>query len=173
MDKREALRKFRLFADVLRPDQLDQLAAQCHPCFFRPKAILMTQGDFGSSMFGIVEGSVSVTFLDAMERENEVAVLTAGQVVGEMALLTGDRRTATVTALTSVDALEISKPALEKMFAKAPYLVESFAATLAIRKAMLDEIAAEHGVSITDYLVKQIRHIFSGVFGAEEKPVER
>lgn len=168
-DKRTTLRRFRLFADVLGPEQLDQLASQSRPCFFRAGSILMSQGDFGSSLYCIVDGLVSVVFCDAFDRENPVATLSGGEVVGEMALLTGDRRTATATALTNVDALEITKPALEKIFAKAPDLVENFAATLAIRQAMLDQIEADH-IPIRDNLVKQIRKVFFSVLRTDDRP---
>jgi CRP-like cAMP-binding protein len=168
-DAREALRQLRLFSDVLSPGQLDDLAAQCRPCVFRAGSILMTQGDFGYSMFGILNGVVSVTFVDPHERENAVATLSAGQVVGEMALLTGERRTATVAARTNVAALEITKPALEDVFANAPYLVESFAATLAIRRAMLEQVAADHSGLIREQFVRQIRKVFSGILGAAER----
>lgn len=168
VDAREALRRLPLFSDVLDPGQLDELAAQCRPRVFRARSILMSQGDFGSSMYGILDGVVSVTFVDPHERENAVATLSAGQVVGEMALLTGERRTATVVARTNVAALEITKPAVEQMFAKAPDLVESFAATLAIRRAMLDQIAADHSGLLRETFVRQIRKVFSGILAAAE-----
>ena len=167
---RDAIRQFRLFADVLSPAQLDELGSQCRACYFRPGSILMSQGDFGNSMFGILDGTVSVSFFDPSAYNNEVTTLTAGEVVGEMALLTGDRRTATATAVTNVDALEIGKPALEQIFAKAPYLVESFAASLTIRRAILDEIAAEHAEPIRTHLVRQIRKVFAGILGTEARP---
>jgi CRP-like cAMP-binding protein len=168
VDARDAVRRLRLFSDVLSPAQLDDLAAECRPRVFRARSILMSQGDFGSSMFGILDGVVSVVFVDPHERENAVATLSAGQVVGEMALLTGERRTATVIARTNVVALEITKPAVERIFAKAPDLVESFAATLAIRRAMLDQIAADSSGLLRETFVRQIRKVFSGILATAE-----
>ena len=49
--------------------------------------------------------------------------LGAGDIVGEMAVLTGLRRTA-VVAETDVAAIEISKTTLESLFAKAPELID-------------------------------------------------
>ena len=167
VDARDAVRWLRLFSDVLSPAQLDDLAAQCRPRTFRARSILMSQGDFGASMFGILDGVVSVSFVDPHARETAVATLSAGQVVGEMALLTGERRTATVTARTDVVALEITKPAVERIFEKAPDLVESFAATLAIRRAMLDQIAADSSGLLRDTLVRRMRKVFSGILAAE------
>ena len=168
VDARNAVRRLRLFSDVLSHTQLDDLAAQCRPRVFRAGSVLLSQGDFGSSMFGILDGVVSVVFIDPHERENAVATLSAGQVVGEMALLTGERRTATVAARTNVAALEITKPALEDVFANAPYLVESFAATLAIRRAMLQQVAADSSGLLREVLVRRIRKVFSGILAAAE-----
>ena len=102
----------------------------------------MHQGDFGSSMFGILHGRASVTFVDRLDRANAVTTVAAGEVVGEMAMLTGDRRSATVTAVTDVDAVEITRSALEKLFVEAPELMDAFAASLARRKAQLDQLTA-------------------------------
>src|SRR5687768_2113947 len=104
MNSRAALQQIHLFADVLSPRQLDGFATRCKVRFFREGSILMHQGDFGSSMFGILHGRASVTFVDRLDRENAVTTVAAGEVVGEMAMLTGDRRSATVTAVTDVDA---------------------------------------------------------------------
>jgi CRP-like cAMP-binding protein len=164
-DIRRALQAIHRISDVLGPDQLDALAAQCAPVFFPAGAVVMRQGDFGASMFGIVEGVVSVSFTDQLDRETELTQLRAGNVVGEMALLTGDPRTATVRALTDVSALEITKPALEQAFVDSPDLVERLAEVLAFRKAMLDKVAADHS-KLTDQFMLQIRRVFSGLLGS-------
>jgi CRP-like cAMP-binding protein len=163
VDIRSALQEIPRFADVLRPDQLDALALQCAARTFPAGAVLMAQGDFGASMFAIVNGRVSVRFADPGRRETEVTQLKAGNIVGEMALLTGDPRTATVTALSEVEAIEITKPALERAFEKSPDLVESFASVLTIRRMMLEQIAAEHHGQIAEQFVRQIRRVFGGI----------
>jgi hypothetical protein len=66
-----------------------------------------------------------VTYVDGLDRENEISRLRAGTVVGEIEMLTGDRRVATVRAVTLVHALEIPKSALERLFAKSPDLIEN------------------------------------------------
>lgn len=140
---RRDLQTIRLFSDALRPDQLDELALACSRASFRAGTVVMRQGDTGSVMFCIVEGEVSVTYVDQMNRRNEISTLRAGTVAGEIEILTGERRVATVTAITDVGALEIPKEALEALFARSPDLIENLAATLAIRQAILDQIAPD------------------------------
>ena len=53
-----------LFADALDQEQLTFLASESRAAFFRAGTRLMNQGDFGGSMFVIVEGKVAVNFTD-------------------------------------------------------------------------------------------------------------
>ena len=158
------LTKVPLFADALNETQLAFLAQQSRPAFFRAGTRLMNQGEFGGAMFVIVKGEVGVTFVDADAREQLVATLGAGDVVGEMSLFTGDRRTATVAAITNVDAIEITKWSLERVFAKAPELVDKFAAVLAKRQAELNAVSRPHSSSHEKF-TRQARKVFAGLFG--------
>jgi CRP-like cAMP-binding protein len=124
----------------------------------------MSQGDLGGAMFVIVAGRVGVRFVDPDGREQEVARLGPGDIVGEMSLFTGDRRTATVTALDNVDALKISKWSLERVFAKAPDLIDTFATFLARRQAQLDAVSRRH--PLEEGFVRQARKAFASLFGA-------
>src|SRR3954469_5143429 len=101
MDAREFLAGIPLFADALDGGQLRLLAAESHPALFLAGTRLMNQGDLGGSMFVIVKGEVSVNLADEEGHERRVATLGPGEIVGEMSLFTGDRRTATVSAATN------------------------------------------------------------------------
>jgi CRP-like cAMP-binding protein len=151
--------------EALDGDQLRLLAAQSRPALFRAGTRLMTQGEFGGAMFVIAAGEVAVTFAGADQREQSVAKLGTGDVVGEMSLFTGDRRTATVSAVTNVDAVEITKASLERVFARAPDLVDTFAAVLAKRQAELSAVAGAQSGESRDTFIRQARKAFAGIFG--------
>jgi CRP-like cAMP-binding protein len=161
-DASEVLTAIPLFGGVLNGDQIERLAAKCHLAVFPAGSMLMAEGDFGTSMFAIVEGSVSVTLADRRGDPHGVAALYAGDVVGEMSLLTGARRNATVTATTEVVALEITKFALEEILARAPDLIDSFGEVLARRQAELDRVAVDVARAGKDDIVGQIRRFFGG-----------
>lgn len=165
MDDAEAfLREVALFADVLDADQLRYLAAQSRPAFFRAGTRLMSQGDFGGAMFVIASGEVTVTFADAASREQAVAKLGPRDVVGEMSLFTGDRRTATVSAVTNVDAIEITKASLERAFARAPELVETFSAVLAKRQAELNAVSGSRVEQSGENFIQLARKAIAVIF---------
>lgn len=159
VDRRAFLAKMPLFADTLDGEGLDHLAAESALAFFPKDTILMSEGEFGGSMFAVVEGRVGVTLGDAGRRGHEVAELGPGEIVGEIALMTGQRRSATVVAETDVVAIEIPKFALEEMFTRSPELIDRFGAVLAGRQAKLRRVEAEaaHGHAIA----AQIRRFFA------------
>src|SRR6185503_3469518 len=164
MDALASLAKVPLFADALDEKQLAFLAKESRPAFFRGGTRLMSQGDFGGSMFVITDGKVGVTFVDADAREQSVATLGPGDVVGEMSLFTGDRRTATVAAVSNVDAIEITKWSLERIFAKAPDLIDEFATVLAKRQAELRAVAGTPSAASRASFTKQARKVFASIF---------
>ena len=66
---------------------------------------IVRQGDRGSSMFVVLRGNVMVTLEPSGQ---QVATITSGGFFGEMSMLTGDPRTATVRAVDDVQVLEIA-----------------------------------------------------------------
>jgi branched-chain amino acid transport system substrate-binding protein len=90
-------------------------------------------------MFVIDSGSVSVRIPDDSSAEtHEVARLGEGDVVGEMALLTGETRSADVVALTDVVAIEIGKSALQPLLIAHPELADALSEQIAQRQEDLE-----------------------------------
>ncbi|HEY0105416.1 MAG TPA: mechanosensitive ion channel family protein [Rhizomicrobium sp.] len=131
---RSALQHANLFSHVLDEEQSHELARRCRPVEFARGANLMSQGDAASSMFIIIEGAARVSVLGQNNDPREVAVLATGDVVGEMSLMTGAPRNATVTALTRLRALEITKDPVEALLKKSPDLLQRFSHVLARRE---------------------------------------
>jgi len=139
VNARDFLGTVAFFADVLDSAQLDALAAGSLLTKFARGSVIIPKHDAGSSMFTIVSGSVEVSTRDT-GRRSHVATLHAGDIIGEMSLLTGARRSATVIAADPVVALEISKSAMKPILDAAPALYDRFAAMLDKRRLELDRI---------------------------------
>ena len=116
----------------------------------------------GESMFVIHSGQVSVRIPDEDETGgvHEVAQLGEGDVVGEMALLTGETRTADVVALTDVVAIEIGKNALQPLLVKHPELADSLSAQIAQRQEHLDTLRDESPEEVQTTVLSRIRDWF-------------
>jgi len=134
MEVRDALSHAGLFRATLNDEQLNALAANCKRVEFARGDVLMRQGDPADSMYILLEGATSITLSTEISALHEVAVSAAGDVVGEMSLMTGASRTATATALTRLRALKVDKHAIEDLLKASPGLFELFSRFLAQRQ---------------------------------------
>lgn len=82
---------------------------------FQPGEIIVTQGDPGESVFVITMGSVRAYARRADGETTLVRELGEGEFFGEIALLTGEPRTATITAGERCEVLELDGASLEKI----------------------------------------------------------
>lgn len=121
------------FADVLDAGELDALATGTKTSEFDRAAVIVREHDLGDSMFAILRGTAEVSTRHA-GTASHVATLHVGDVFGEMSLLTGARRSATVTAVGPVVALEIGRSALQPILAASPALFDRFARMLDTRR---------------------------------------
>jgi small-conductance mechanosensitive channel/CRP-like cAMP-binding protein len=125
--------------DVFSPlstEELKQLATATMGHVFAPGETLIRAGDEGSSMFVVHNGRVAVQVVER-GKPRTVAVLTEGNFFGEMALFTGEPRTANVVALEETEVLEIGHAAMKHIFETNPSLAESISWTIAERQADL------------------------------------
>jgi CRP-like cAMP-binding protein len=90
-----------LFAELPEGDR-DRLATVCSELEAEAGATLVTEGDFGYAMFVITEGTADVLREDTLLR-----TLGPGDVFGEIAVLSGGRRTATVVAKTPLRLITV------------------------------------------------------------------
>jgi voltage-gated potassium channel len=161
LEIQEALRTIHIFFDVLTADQLSELAHECSPQSFDAGEVLMRQGDPSNSMFCVVEGTVSVSSLGPRNHDREIFRLSAGTTVGEMELLTGEPRLATVTALTQLRLLEISRAEFESLLRRSPELRDSFGASLARRQAIRTSRVPGLQKGFGAVVLEKLRSVFS------------
>jgi small-conductance mechanosensitive channel/CRP-like cAMP-binding protein len=84
---------------------------------------VVAEGDPGASLFVIERGSLAALVRDVSGREMIVGALGPGEAFGEMALLTGERRTATVRANSEAVLYRIDKEDVAPLLAANPALV--------------------------------------------------
>jgi len=82
--------------------------------------ILFRAGDQGDALYIVKEGCVDVLAENAAASQDPIATLSEGQALGEMALLTGSPRTATIRAATDATLLQIEKDDLERLILSDP-----------------------------------------------------
>jgi CRP-like cAMP-binding protein len=108
-----------LFADFRR-EQLEKVRRGLTLHLFAPGDVVVAEGDPGDSLFLIATGSVRILIMGGHGQPFDIRRLDAGDFFGEVAVLTGRPRTATVVAATPCQALEIDRKALETLLRLRP-----------------------------------------------------
>jgi small-conductance mechanosensitive channel len=132
------LRRVELFAQ-LTEDELRKLAESLRYAPFAKGNTIAKQGTPAQHwLFIIISGDAEV-FLEAANGEKRsLNVLTKGDFFGEMSLMTGSPRVATVVAKTDVECYRLDKDAFEEILLARPSIAEEVAHVLVTRRAELD-----------------------------------
>ncbi|HEY9402354.1 MAG TPA: mechanosensitive ion channel family protein, partial [Pyrinomonadaceae bacterium] len=120
----------------LNADELSQLVCASRSHTYAPGETIIRAGDEGDSMFVVHHGNVAVQINDNGQPRT-VATLGEGDFFGEMALFTGEPRSAHVIAAEETEVLEIGHEAMKSVFDSNPQLAETLGQTIAHRRAGL------------------------------------
>jgi divalent anion:Na+ symporter, DASS family len=134
------LRTVSLFADLPR-EVLARLVSEFDELEVPASQTVFLQGDPGDALYVIVSGAVEVRG----ERDGQaerVAVLGPGDCLGEMALVTGDPRSATVVALSPTRLLRLDKERFRVLSERHPVFLRELARVLCRRVARTSEDVA-------------------------------
>jgi len=132
--------------DSLSPDLRHQIAASASTAVYGSGETIVRQGEDGQSMFVVASGSVSVVVEPA---RTEVARIHAGGYFGEMSLLTGEPRSATVLAIGDVAVIEIAAELFRKIGALHPEAIERIGMAAVVRRAGLDKAKTATAETVT------------------------
>jgi small-conductance mechanosensitive channel len=150
--------------DIFAPlsqDEMARLAQASVSHVFAPGEYVIRAGEEGDSMFVVHRGSVSVQVNDN-GTQRSVAVLKEGDFFGEMALFTGEPRTANVVAKEETEVLEIGHQAIKHLFDTNPDLVEALSHIIAERRIGLaaKSESAVHAAVESEGIISSIRRFF-------------
>ncbi len=126
-----ALSRVRIFS-TLRPRDLEKLASRCLLRHYDTGETILKEGSIGLGLFIITSGRVEV-FKTHDGRRIHLAVLGAGQVLGEMALLDDQPRSASAAALEVTDCLLLSRDRFRTLLKRRPRIAWPIVPTLARR----------------------------------------
>lgn len=139
-----------------------EIASRAVQISFAKGKELLIQGDPGDMMLILTEGTARVSMLTAGGREIVLAYAEPGAVLGEIALLDGGERTASVTATSAGAALQLGRNALKDFAASHPEFTWSLMQQLARRLRTADQTiesdrAYASGPRLARYLKRLIR----------------
>lgn len=116
-----------LFSE-LRPDHLERVAEACSEVDVEEGTTLLREGDFGYSLFAITSGTAEV-----LQDGTVLRKLAPGDVFGEIAALSGGRRTATVVATSRLGLVTVFNRDLWKLEHNAPEVIAALQETITKR----------------------------------------
>jgi CRP-like cAMP-binding protein len=138
----EVARRKAILADVdlfssFSDDELQALAEKLVVAPFVKGSMITRQGRVAHWLYMIVSGAADV-WIEQHGKRTHIATLLAGSVVGEMGMMTGEPRRATVTAHTDVECLRLGKSGFESVLRSRPDIASEISAVIAARQGQLD-----------------------------------
>ncbi len=162
-----ALRNVDLF-HILSAQEHRQLAEQTQTHLFTAGETIISQGEEGSELFLIMRGEVAILMQQNGRDSTEVARLSKGQFFGEMSLMTGQARNATVRAISECELLVVGHEPFRRVLDARPDLAERLSEMLAHRQRELAESSrdsmrtrASREEQTSKQLLERIREFFS------------
>ncbi|MBT8049411.1 MAG: cyclic nucleotide-binding domain-containing protein [Xanthomonadales bacterium] len=102
---------------------------------FPAGSVIIAEGDEGNHMYVVMSGEVSISIQDKV-----VATAAAGEIVGEMALIDADIRSATVTAATDCQLAVIDQGSFKSLLKHVPDF------TLHVMNVLADRLKIAYGM---------------------------
>lgn len=169
-DSYDLLKRVPLFA-ILDEQDMRDLAERMTLQLFSAGDVIVEQGEPGASMYIVAEGLLYVYIRQGDSDDLlKVADFVPGQFMGEMALLTGEARSATVKAETDSLVYEIVKEDMDALLKKRPEIVESLSQIMAQRLLEREEFMQnlpteqqeEEVKNFASQLLTRMRNFFGG-----------
>ncbi|HEV7397851.1 MAG TPA: cyclic nucleotide-binding domain-containing protein, partial [Pyrinomonadaceae bacterium] len=135
-----ALNRVELF-QTLTDEEKRTLATKLRVAPFVRSETMTKQGAKAHWLYIMTKGEAEVRVkVDGNGAGEKVAQLGEGDFFGEMGMMTGERRSATVSALTDVECYRLDKEAFDEIMVRRPEIAEDISHALAHRRAELDAV---------------------------------
>ncbi|WP_048692618.1 mechanosensitive ion channel family protein [Catenovulum maritimum] len=167
LDKRVGALKRIEFLSALSKDEFKHLAEGLQPVLFSKGENIMVQNDQAHWLYIMTEGKVGV-WVTAANQTQKVTDLSAPTFFGEMGLMTGAPRSATITAMTDVRCYRLYKDVFHKILHDRPAMAEEISAILATRevetqnvKSLLDQATQKKRIDeVSGHMLDKISDFF-------------
>ena len=141
---------------------LDRLAALSSKRTFKSESVIFLRGDPGDALFGVVSGRVRVSTQTANGREVILNVMKPGDVFGEIALLDGQPRTASATALSPTQLIIIQRADFIALLQRDPqlaiHLIELLCGRVRWTSQQMEDTSL---LNVSQRLAKRVLHLAS------------
>lgn len=133
----DALNKVELFSS-LHPDELRTIAEKLKYAPFVKGDIITRQGAIAHWLYMLIDGEADVFLETSGQEKRKLSTLHPGNFFGEMGLMTGAPRTATVIAASDVECYQLDKQSFQEVLQHRPELADEISKILVSRRYGLD-----------------------------------
>jgi anion transporter len=134
----DTIRNIPIFSGLTRED-VAKVLGKMEECSFAAGTTIFRQGDRGEAFYFIQSGAVEVVLESVTGRPEAIAVLGPQDWFGEMALLSGEPRSATINTIKETTLWRLSREAWDELIEKHPTWLLQFCATLSKRLSRADQ----------------------------------
>jgi len=158
------------FFTTLPQEELDRLTSEMEVFNLKPREILFREGDAGEHLYVVVKGHLEILKAPGTADEMILNTIHEGEYIGEMSLITGEPRTASVRAFTEeVVLLSMSRKQLNDLLHRHPELASSMISVLSER------LNSTNVATFRDLTEKnhQLQKAFDELKAAQEQLIEK
>jgi CRP-like cAMP-binding protein len=161
----ELLRSMDLFTE-LTDSELNKVARLLKELKVSENEVIFQQGDTGDALYIVLSGRVRIATTDSFGRERVLAFYGPGEFFGDMAVLTGEPRSATASASTGLRLLELRKEDFDLLATTSVGVMRGMMRVMVERQAALNtRLTQEVGATSGD-VRGQITVVFAPQGGA-------
>ncbi len=136
--RKKTLRRVELFSEMT-DEELATMAERLRYAPFAKGSIITRQGTVAHWLYVIIKGEAEV-YLETPKGRRTLRNLARGNFFGEMGMMTGAPRAASVVATTDVECYRLDKEMFEEILRARPAIAEEMSQVLAVRRAELDSV---------------------------------
>ena len=169
--KRELTRRLEMLRNVdmfnaLSKAEIAEIAEHLEYAPFARGDVITKQGNAAHWLYILAFGEAEVLYEPAAGRSQPIGTVRAGEFFGEMALLTGDARAATVVAKTDVECYRLDRASFQSLLLSRPEIAEEISKVIGSRRSDLEKareafaVPAAPRVETSQDLLSRIRRLF-------------
>jgi small-conductance mechanosensitive channel/CRP-like cAMP-binding protein len=157
----EVLENVPLF-EALPAEDRQKIAGHANIQDFGDGELIVRQNEPGDSLYIVLDGTCEVLLEKEGQKQKKMATINKGDFFGEMSLLTGEVRTATVKALEHATVIRVDKVLFSTILASDPGIIEQLGKAMAQRQQDLSNEAnkLEDKSTVQRKLISRIKYFF-------------
>jgi CRP-like cAMP-binding protein len=155
IEHRKLLARLELFAG-LEPDELESVVALTKPRMYAAGDVVVRQGDPADAAFAVAYGRLKVVTTGENGREAALGLMGRGDVFGELSIVDGGARSATVTVLEPSLLLVIERVRFNALLRTSPGVAYKMLCVVARRLRKLSERTEDSSLDVYSRLSKRL-----------------